>query len=222
MNIVNHLADTDESYSKAIDSLAQYYASASSYRPAMISGGERKDWFFSIPVARKLNLPHIFLFKNGDYIVSDHQGNRLDLDVNGQRVLHVADIINLASSYLKRWIPQLKALGAEFTETLSVAVRNQEGVKSLETKQVSVVSPLVVGRTLFEDALRLGLINEFAFNEIRLFDESAEEWTRRYLTECGEGLVGCVNESAATKERIAWFKSTDPYRLKGEYAWFFA
>src|SRR5690606_10969459 len=64
----------DPGYQNAIDALVDDYRASSSYQPTVISGGERRDWFFSIPVAAKLGLPHIYLFKSGGYFVTDADG----------------------------------------------------------------------------------------------------------------------------------------------------
>ena len=74
----------------------------------VISGGERRDWFFSIPVSIELELPHIFLFKNGLATQCNPDGSiEKTLNIKRKRVLHVSDIINLASSYFKSWLPIL-------------------------------------------------------------------------------------------------------------------
>jgi orotate phosphoribosyltransferase len=216
--VIQHTIANDESYDNSINALVDYYISHSSHKPIVISGGERRDWFFSIPFAKKLNLPHICLFKSGEYLVTDHEGNTIELDVRGSKVLHVADIINLASSYTNRWIPMLKHAGTAFTETLSVAVRSQEGVQNLKANHVSVISPLIVERPLFKEAFSLGLINEFAYNEIISFYDSPEDWTRRFIIESD---LDNSNLNSREMERLEVFKKTDPYQLKSELPAFF-
>lgn len=218
---INKIVQSDEAYEHAVDSLLQYYAANCSYPPTIISGGERRDWFFSIPIARKLGLPHLFIYKSGEHYLADHDGHYVELDLNGQKVLHVADIINMASSYLDRWIPILKATGAEFTETLVVAVRNQAGVESLNQNQISVLAPLSVDLSLFTEAHNLGLINTFALNEITLFSRSPVDWVRAYLTSLNDEANQEIILDPKDKERERIFKSTDPYQLKSEFPLYF-
>lgn len=215
----SHVVENDKSYEASIDALLDYFLSHSSFMPSIISGGERRDWFFSIPIAKKLKLPHIFLYKSGDYHTTDHEGNSIELVLQDQKVLHVADIINLASSYLKRWIPMLSNIGADFSHTLVVAVRSQEGIDNLIKNNVSVISPLVVDRSLFIEAFNLGLINEFAINEISLFYESPKDWTRKFLSEHN---TQNTEQDTVKRDRIEFFKNTDPYQLKSEFPGFFA
>ncbi|QHW32836.1 phosphoribosyltransferase [Paenibacillus rhizovicinus] len=219
--IVDQAVASDEAYEESIDTLLAHYL-AHHNPPTLISGGERRDWFFSIPIAQKLNVPHVFLFKNGDYHVTDHEGNAIQLQLSGQTVLHVADIINQASSYLNRWIPILQSTGVDFQKTLSVAVRNQDGVQKLMEKGISVISPLLVDIPLFKEAHDLGLINDFAHHEIVQFYASPKEWTRQYIADSAEHRSSDNDLDKVKDARLQAFKEADPYRLKAEFPLYFA
>ncbi|TCZ69023.1 phosphoribosyltransferase [Paenibacillus albiflavus] len=222
LKTVNQVVNADKSYDASIDALLEFYLSQNSNEPSMISGGERRDWFFSIPIAKKLKIPHIFLYKNGEYHVTDHEGNSVELDLHNKKVLHVADIINQASSYSNRWIPILKNAGVEFSETLSVAVRSQEGIDKLRENNISVISPLIVDIPLFMEAYNLGLINEFAYNEIGLYYHSPESWTRQFIKGNSINYSLKSNIDNVKDGRIQSFKENDPYQLKNEFPWFFS
>ena len=60
-----------------------------------VSGGERRDWFFSIPIAYLSNKPHLFIFMNLKVI----QDNKEIYDIQNKNVTHIADLITQASSY---------------------------------------------------------------------------------------------------------------------------
>lgn len=219
--LINDLLNTDPLYNEAIEVLAEYYESHRTSDPTAISGGERRDWFFSIPIARKLGLPHLALFKSGEMFISDGDGKALDLSLEQCRVLHVADIINLASSYTDRWIPILAGYGVQLAETLSVAVRSEEGVNALAARGVAVTSPLIVNRALFKEAHRLGLISAFAWQEVELYYDSPKEWTRSYLSSLDPARDALPVTDRAKQERLAAFKHADPYGLKAEFPWYF-
>jgi hypothetical protein len=102
---------------------------------------------------------------------------------------------------------------------LVYAVRSQEGIENLMKYNVSVISPLVVDRLLFIEAFNLGLINEFAINEINLFYDSPEDWTRQFLS---ENNIQNTRLDTVKRYRIEFFKNTDPYKLKSEFPGFFA
>ncbi|NHN34506.1 hypothetical protein [Paenibacillus agricola] len=220
--MISDALEADEAYNASIDALLDYYLAQNSFKPTSISGGERRDWFFSIPIAQKLQIPHIFLFKSGDYLVTNDQGAAIELALPDQKVLHVADIINLATSYLERWIPILTNHGVELNETLSVAVRSQEGIHNLRENKVSVISPLIVDIPLFTEAYNLGLIDDFAINEIRQFYNSPKSWTRQFLSENNIDYSQVAGLDVIKKERIASFKNNDPYHLRSEFPLFFS
>lgn len=222
LETVTEAVNADKSYEASIDSLLEYYLSQNRIRPFAVSGGERRDWFFSIPIAQKLEIPHLFLYKNGSCRVTDFEGKSIDIDLHNTNVLHVADIINKASSYLTRWIPILQKTGAAFSDTLSVSVRSQEGVNHLQAKHISVISPLVVDVPLFAEAYRLGLINEFAYNEIKLYYDSPRNWTRQFIESRSIDDSERLNTDRIKQERIQVFKSSDPYRLKNDLPSFFS
>jgi orotate phosphoribosyltransferase len=218
---VNQVVVSDDAYGASIDALLAYYLEQNN-NPTLISGGERRDWFFSIPIAKKLKIPHIYLFKSGVYHVTDHKGNSIPLEISGHKVLHVADIINQASSYLNRWIPILKRVGVDFTETLSVTVRSQEGIDKLKEYSISVISPLVVDIRLFKEAYNLSLINEFSYNEIMQFYDSPREWTRQYIAESSINNYPKLYPDKIKEARIQSFLKNDPYHLKTEIPLYFA
>ena len=73
----------------------------------VISGGESRDWIFSIPVADKLGLPHASLYKSR-FI--------LGYDINEKRVLHVADLNNTGSSARDLWVPTIRENGGTIND----------------------------------------------------------------------------------------------------------
>lgn len=218
-DLIDSIVESDEGYNTSIEALSHFYMSNRNSIPSFISGGERRDWFFSIPIAKKLGIPHITLFKSGDYHVTDFNGNTIEIALENQKVLHVADIINQASSYFERWIPILKNTGVHFSETLTVAVRNIEGFESLKSNNIAVISPLFVDKSLFNEAYKLGLINEFALHEIGQFLESPKEWTKYFLK---GNNIDYANLTIKDQERINIFKKHDPYHLKNEFPSFFS
>ena len=57
-----------------------------------ISGGQRRDWIFSGPVARRLKVPHISVYKNGE--IEIHEDTHLIKgDIEGFKTLHISDLV---------------------------------------------------------------------------------------------------------------------------------
>ena len=89
----------------------------------VISGGESRDWDFSNPVAINLRLPHAKLYKN-----KTPEG----ADMNGRRVVHVADLNNEGSSPRDLWIPVIRGNGGTINDIVFYVDRLEGGVEEVE------------------------------------------------------------------------------------------
>lgn len=117
----------------------------------MISGGERRDWIFSIPVANLLELPHVFLYKN------HHISNHL---LDNKNLLHICDLINSASSYIRDWKPIINHNNGYMDNTLTVVNRNQGGKKILNDVDIKLYSLISFTIDSFKSAAQCGRINK--------------------------------------------------------------
>ena len=125
-----------------------------------ISGGERRDWLFSNLVAHLLNKPHISLFKNMSSVVSDSkfESNTITSGLEGKSILHVADLVNQASSYT-RYIEIIGKLGGTIKWSLAVVDRMQGGTEKLEELGIEPLSLFKIDKSLFEKAEELNIIS---------------------------------------------------------------
>ena len=82
-----------------------------------VSGGERRDWFFSLIIAKLINKPHISIYKNLTSVITI-DGNLKDNRFKREKVLHIADLITEASSYERAWIPAIKNNGGRLSGAL--------------------------------------------------------------------------------------------------------
>lgn len=99
-----------------------------------ISGGERRDWFFSLLAAKGLGKPHITIYKDLSAVITEKGETRRSDSVNGGRVLHIADLITKASSYERAWIPAIKNICGQMTCTVVIIDRKQGGAELLEPR----------------------------------------------------------------------------------------
>ena len=95
-----------------------------------VSGGERRDWFFSLTVAERLGKPSLLIYKDGRTVVLDGQRLRT-VRANDMDVLHVADLVTEASSYVRDWIPAVAAGGGRIAYAANVIDRGQGGLETL-------------------------------------------------------------------------------------------
>ncbi len=221
-SIIDGELERDTRYQEAMALLTDFYGALEASSPAVVSGGERRDWFFSIPLARALKLPHLFLFKDGGQQLVDEKGRPLEDMPTGTRVLHVSDIVNTAASYFRCWLPTLRRLEAVCDETLTVAVRATEGANKLEDAGVRILTPIQFDATVVREAAQLGLITEFTRDEIALYFDSPEQWTRQLLRESGAIILRHFAALDDLKrKRACAFITEDPFKLAAEFPDFF-
>jgi len=159
-----------------------------------ISGGQRRDWLFSAPVAKALELPHISLYKQ-----EDGKEDRIEVHVNGGRqeyisikdfhVVHVADLLTTAESYYGAnpdkdkacrtgWLPMLRNAGATIDDTIAVVSRCQGGEEKLEKLGVHAHSFVRID----EPFLRAN--SKYPEKTIDAFKKD-KQWAKSYLAEHG-------------------------------------
>ena len=166
-----------------------------------ISGGERRDWFFSPIIAELLNKPHIFLYKNNKAYLSDMGEVKEVTDIKDKKVLHIADLITEASSYERNWIPAIEALGGNILWSVVVVDRKQGGGELLKSKNVESYAMVSVDKSLFEQALTSGHINNEQYSMILKFIDNPKESMKNFLKEHPEFLENALNSDAKTAER---------------------
>ncbi len=166
-----------------------------------VSGGERRDWFFSYVIADLLGKSHITIFKDLDTVVTDSKGNNIKADFTDKKVLHVADLITEASSYIRAWIPAIKAIGAKILWSMAVVDRMQGGKDKLEAEGIKSLEILRVDNDLFEEALNLGVISKEQLDMLIKFKANPDETMREFLIAHPEFLENALKADEKTAGR---------------------
>lgn len=106
-----------------------------------ISGGQRRDWIFSGPIADFLGYPHVALYKDGRIEDVDRILSR------GSYVVHISDLLTKGSSaYDPRndpptgWVPTLRRADAQVDRLVTVVTRLQGGEGALAKAEVEVTA----------------------------------------------------------------------------------
>ena len=182
-----------------------------------VSGGERRDWFFSNLVAYLLKKPHITVFKDLSTVVStaDFLDTSVKSDLSGKKVLHVADLVTAASSYLRAWIPAIQALGAEIVWSTVVVDRMQGGNDRLRELGINAYSLVQIAPDMFKKALNLGIISEEQNIMLNKFFEDPDGTMRKSLIEHPEFLENALKSDEKTIVRARLCIEGDLYNLKG-------
>jgi orotate phosphoribosyltransferase len=164
--------------------------------PSAISGGQRRDWLFSGPVAKRLGIPHIAIFKPDSGAVNRQQrifietpsGDRVENpDLTGYHVLHIADLLTRGSSIysapagekaVSGWLPAVRHRGAALKDLLVVVSRSQGGEEMLAEQGLYTHSCLQVNA---------GFVKRYGRNResILQFLHNPAQWTKNYLEQQG-------------------------------------
>ena len=161
-----------------------------------ISGGERRDWIFSLPIAKILNKPHITIFKDLNAVITDVNDITAECNEipNGSKVLHIADLITSASSYKRAWIPVIKRLGGKILWSAVIIDRLQSGREYLESEDIVSLNLADVDGNLFKRATDEGYISKeqanVAQNYILNPDKTVEEFLIKYPSFIEDSLNG--------------------------------
>ena len=196
--------EENEVYHNVIESMKQYILENINIQDVdYISGGERRDWFFSNILAYLLDKPHISIYKDLSTVVSDSKfENTLELkDITGKKVLHIADLVTVASSYLRAWIPAIKNLGGKLAWSCVVVDRMQGGRKKLEENGIKFLSLVNVDDTLFETANKNGIINKNQLEMLKNYFKNPDETMRQFLINHPEFLENSLKADEKTAKR---------------------
>ena len=180
-----------------------------------VSGGERRDWFFSNMIAHLLGKPNITIYKDLSTVVSDSNFENTEsvTSLDGKKVLHIADLITVASSYIRAWLPAINALGAKICWSCVVVDRMQGGKEKIEAEGVKSFSLVQVDINLFKKALDLKIINEAQFDMLKRFFKEPDETMRQFLIEHPEFLENSLNSDEKTKKRAQLLIDGNLYNL---------
>lgn len=180
-----------------------------------ISGGERRDWFFSNIIAYKLQKPHITIFKDLSIVVND---NCFDYcierkEISNAKILHVSDLITEASSFENKWIPAVRNNGANIIGNFSVIDRNMGGREKLEAKGIKSFAILTVNEMLFNEALNLNIINNKQFELIKKFNQEPIKTMRNFLIEHPDFIEKSLKKDEKTAQKVNLCIQNNYYNL---------
>lgn len=196
--------NSNEIYKNVIDTMIKYIKENINVSEIdYISGGERRDWFFSNMVAYLLNKPHLSIFKDLSVVSSDSNFKNSEYisSLENKKVLHVADLITVASSYIRAWIPAIRNLGSQICWSCVVVDRMQGGNDKIEAEGIKSIALVQVDTNLFKKALDLNIINVAQFDMLNSFFENPDETMKKFLINHPEFLENSLKADEKTKKR---------------------
>lgn len=208
--------EENEIYHNVIDAMKNYIEKNIDVSEIdYISGGERRDWFFSNILSYLLDKPHISIYKDLSSVISDSKFENSETvnTIDNKKVLHVADLVTVASSYIRAWIPAIKNIGGQMCCSCVVVDRMQGGKEKIEAQGVKAFSLVNVDNTLFETAYKNGIINENQLTMLKKFFENPDETMKQFLINHPEFLENSLNADEKTAKRAKLLVDGNLYGL---------
>ncbi len=208
--------NNNEIYRNVIDTMKKYIEDNINVSEIdYVSGGERRDWFFSNIIAYLLGKPHISIYKDLSTVVSNSDfSNTTNVNnLDDKKVLHVADLVTVASSYLRAWIPAIKNLGAKMCWSCVVVDRMQGGTAKIEAEGVKALSLVNVDNSLFKKALDLSIINDSQYQMLCEFFKDPDKTMKEFLVNHPEFLENSLKSDEKTRKRAQLLIDNNLYGL---------
>lgn len=182
LEFVKKQYETSESYKTVIDLIV---SKAKELDFDIISGGERRDYFFSLMPAYLLGKPHLSIFKDGETYFSENVEETAvkvgEGDLSGKVSLHIADLITEASSYTNAWIPSIRGVGAEINDTIAVIDRLQGGEANLAKEGVNMYTFAKIELSLFDEGVEKGILTQAQRDMVAHFMENPIDYMKAFL-----------------------------------------
>ncbi|MGI6778619.1 MAG: orotate phosphoribosyltransferase [Acetivibrionales bacterium] len=181
----------------------------------LVSGGERRDWFFSLLVAEIMDKPHLTIYKDLKTVVSI--GNRVeetDSKVQGKNLLHIADLITKASSYERAWIPAVKKLGGQIKWSVAVVDRDEGGKEILYDYGIELFSMVNISKSLFDKALSMEIINNEQHKMVTDYINNPFESMKNFLISHPNFIEDSLEADERTQKRVRLCLDSNIYGLK--------
>lgn len=180
-----------------------------------VTGGERRDWFFSVPLAQVLGLPHLYVYNDGLVLDENAQIYKGSGDVGA---VHVADLLTIGSSYTNKWIPYLREHKIQIALSLNCVDRDQGGSINLLNAGVGSVSSLCkIGQSFFMEAKNDGVISDTQYQALIGFFNNQFESMRNYLLSHPDFIKRSLGSDKKTRERMLITINQDLYKLGEEF-----
>ncbi len=203
--VLNHY-NTNEIYKYVIDQMKEYIETNIGVENVdYISGGERRDWYFSNIMAYLLNKPHVTIYKDLTTVVSnfDFSSSEPVSNIEGKNFLHLADLLNQSASFTRAWIPAIKNLGSNIVWSIFAVDRMQGGTETLTNDGVKVHSLLQIDDSLFTTAKELGVINDEQLTMLREFKKDPDGSMKQFLINHPEFIENAKNsDNPKTVKRV--------------------
>jgi orotate phosphoribosyltransferase len=214
---VEALAAAHPVFAGVVEALAERAGQVGGRECDFVSGGERRDWFFSPLVAARLGLPHLLIYKDHGAVL--YQGGKAEpaAGLEAKSAIHVADLITEASSYTRDWIPAIRQRGGQLRCALNVVDRAQGGAEALRRAGVRCEALLRVDEGLFAALRGAGHLDAGQEQVLLAYARDPHAAMKAFLQENPEFLRRALRSSdRRTADRARLLAAQNPYQLPAE------
>jgi orotate phosphoribosyltransferase len=181
-----------------------------------ITGGQRRDWVFGPLVAEATGLPYLYLYN--DLQARDPDGV-IVRDMGGARIVNIADLLTVGSSYINKWIPATAKINGQLVAAVNVIDRMQGGEANLRAHGIQEIHITYrIDAELFDRALQLGIMNQDQRDLALKYIANPDETMREFLLNNPDFLrQSLTSADTKTRERAAKLIGNNLYKLPQEY-----
>ncbi len=166
-----------------------------------ISGGQRRDWFFAPLIAKMLKISCLYIYN--DKRIYDSSGDKVS-DLSGAKVLNIADLLTVGSSYTDKWVPAVKDIGGELISSFNIVDRNQGGSDNLKASGITSLGTLYsVDSSLFQEALSSQYVSQEQYDFVNSYLTDSEGSMKVFLTKNPQFLKSALDSSDAKTQQRA-------------------
>jgi len=115
--------------------------------------------------------------------------------------VHIADLITVASSYIRAWIPAVEALGAKIEYSLAVVDRDQGGSKILADAGCPLTTLITIKPELFEQAKALGRVTDAQVELVNSFIADPDKFMHDFLVAHPDFLANEIAKGGKNAQR---------------------
>jgi orotate phosphoribosyltransferase len=210
--LLSETIDSFPVYKEIIERLAEVARPLISQNDiSFITGGQRRDWFFSVPLARALFLPHVYIFNN--LSLYDDTGS-VFTNSKSANSLHVADLLSVGSSYLSKWIPALESVNIKIVAALNCVDRKQGGKDNLLEAGIPDVQALCsINEDLFTDAFEKGILSRDQLSQVLDFIKDPFSTMKKFIESNPGFITRTLSSDPKSQTRIKKTLNDDLYKL---------
>ena len=209
--------NSNEIYKYTIDEMVKYIKENINIEEIdYVSGGERRDWFFSNMIANLLNKKHLTIYKDLACVESDSNFDKNDIvnNITGKKVLHIADLINTAKSYERAWIPVIENMGGKMLASTVVVDRAEGGNLVFEKYGIKSLALINLDNNFFNKAYEQNIITNSQLQLLNEYRKAPDETMRKFLINHPEFLEDALKSDEKTVKRAKTCIENDLYGLK--------